>query len=131
MGVLLLEGEYSVYLNGQAVGMVQVFRRGLYYRFRCRCRISGNHVCRLVVRNGSDQESLGIPVPEGEDFILEKMIPMKRIGNGKLQFELIAKKEPVNRRFVPLSPEEPFRYITRLKDSYLAERDGKIGLMIP
>lgn len=126
-----MEGEYDVCLDREAVGKVQVSRKGLYYRIICRCRLSGDSICRLAVKNGEIQESLGIPVPVGDCFLLEKMIPVKKIGEGKLEFFLISPKGTPVRTFVPLCPEEPFRYIERLKNSYLAERNGRIGVMVP
>ena len=35
-----------------------------------------------------------------------------------------AKQQGIERS---LSPEEPFAYLQRLKDAYLAEKDGQIG----
>ena len=33
--------------------------------------------------------------------------------------------------FVPISPEEPFAYISRLKDAYFERRYGQAGVVIP
>ena len=33
-------------------------------------------------------------------------------------------------KYIPLSPEEPFRYLSRLKQSYLERRNGKVGIVI-
>lgn len=131
MGVLLLEGEHIVCLGKQTAGSVQVLRRGLYYRILCRCQLPGDVVCRLVARLGEREEYIGIPVPEGDVFLLEKMIPIKRFGEEKPVFLLVPRGESTEGRFVPISPEEPFRYLERLKDSYLAERNGRIGVMMP
>ena len=73
MGVLLLEGEHIVCLGKQTAGSVQVLRKGLYYRILCRCHLPGDVVCRLVAKLGEREEYIGIPVPEGDVFLLEKM----------------------------------------------------------
>lgn len=126
-----MEGEYNVYHGRDTVGKVKVMRKGLYYRIACRCRLSGERVCRLTVKIGEKQENLGIPVPEGERFLLEKMIPIKRLGDGIPEFYIVSSEETPAGNFVPICPEEPFRYIERLKESYLAERNGRIGAVIP
>ena len=52
--------DYGVYFGKEQVGKVQVQRQGLYYRFTCRCRISGDVMCRLWVSSGEKRENLGL-----------------------------------------------------------------------
>ena len=63
-------------------------------------------------------------------FGLEKRIPVKRLGEGKPEFFLMSKENAKRKKFVPVYPEEPFSYMARLKDAYLARREGQSGLMI-
>ena len=35
------------------------------------------------------------------------------------------------RKFIPISPEEPFAYIERLKKSYLVRKGEQVGIEIP
>ena len=130
-GGVALEGEYEVCLDRQAVGTVQVLRKGLYYRIICRCRLPGKHICRLMVKDGDTQENLGVPVPVDDSFFLDKMVPVKRFSGEIPTFFLLPKKDTASGTFIPLSPEEPFGYIERLKESYLAERNGITGIIIP
>ena len=131
-----MENTYSVQFGTQQVGKVQVWREGLYYRFFCRCRISGDVVCRLAVRSGEKEEILGVVVPVGEDFGLEKRIPAKRLGEGQMEFFLVTKGSlPIreNRQtgqFVPIYPEEPFAYIAQLKEAFFIRQNGQAGVMI-
>ena len=125
-----MEMQYEIMLGDKAVGKAEVYREGLYYRIRCRCELSGETVCRVAVRCGDRTESLGILVPEGRKFGLQTRIPVKKIGEGPLSFAAVPKHGPVEGRFVPLSPEEPFRYISKLKDAYLERRNGTIGVVI-
>ena len=85
------------------MGRVLVERQGLYYIFRCRCTLSGETAFRLFASCGEKQEDLGVLVPMGNFFGLDTT------------------------HFAPISPEEPFAYLQRLKDAYLAEKDGQIG----
>lgn len=125
-----MEGNYGVYFGNQLAGKVQVMRQGLYYRFICRCKLTGDVVCRLNVCCGKNQESLGVVVPENDGFGLDTKLPIKKIGEGKMDFFLIPKHEISQGNFVPIYPEEPFSYIARLKDAYLARKDGQVGVII-
>ena len=109
---------------------MQVTREGLYWRFVCRCRLSGDVVCRLLVQCGDRQENLGVLVPMGDGFGLDKRIPAKRLGEGELAFSLMTKGSSVEGTFVPIYPEEPFAYIARLKDAFLARQNGQVGVII-
>jgi len=127
--VLSLEGTYEVYLGAEAVGNVTVTREGLYYRFVCSCRLSGD-VCKLQITCGGKEESLGTLVPSGQYFCLNTRIPIKRFGNGQPHF-LVSPNRPVMAgKFVPICPEEPFAYLERLKDAYLECRNGQIGIVL-
>lgn len=124
-----MEGNYEVFFGSQIVGKVQVTRRGLYYRFCCRCQLTGEILCRLYVTCGDHQENLGIVVPMGDSFGLETGIAVKRLGEGPMTFSL-KPKHPCPGTFVPICPEEPFAYIARLKDAYLDRRDGQPGAVL-
>ena len=125
-----MECNYSVTVYGKHAGKVIVQRQGLYYHFLCRCSLTGDIMYRLVVTCGTVQESLGILVPKDGSFMLETRLPIKRIGVGNLSFALIPKHETIGGRFVPISPEEPFAYISRLKNSFLILRNGQPGICI-
>lgn len=121
---------YDVWLGKDPVGKVYVDSQGLYFRFRCRCRIVGNVICRLVASRGGEEVHLGIPVPSGGEFALDTRLPAKRFPPGEFRFCLRPKHSELQGKFVPLSPQEPFAYITRLKNAYLEKRDGQVGLVI-
>ena len=123
-------GNYGVYFGKEQVGKVQVQRQGLYYRFICRCRISGDVMCRLWVACGDKRENLGLVVPMDGGFGLNTALPVKRLGEGELSFTLIPKHDTPAGRFVPISPEEPFAYIERLKESYLVRKGEQVGILI-
>lgn len=125
-----MEGNYSVFFGNSQCGKVSVQRQGLYWRFQCRCRLSSEILCRLQVDCGGVQENLGILVPMDGGFGLDKKIPVKRLGEGIPSFRIAPSGEGARREFVPICPEEPFAYITRLKESYLVRRNGQAGILI-
>ena len=126
-----MEGNYPVFFGKHPVGKVQVIRQGLYVRFICHCRLSGDVVCRLVVRCGDNQENLGVVVPVGNGFALDKKIPAKRMGEGTIEFLLVPKQDRLNGKFIPIRPEEPFAYIARLKESFLVRQGDQVGILLP
>lgn len=123
-----MEGNYGVYFGSEMAGKVQVKREGLYYRFTCRCKLSGDVVCRLHVTCGDKRESLGVVVPMDDGFGLDTRIPVKHLGEGEMEFRLLPKYDVPEEAFVPVYPDEPFSYIERLKNAFLARKEGRVGV---
>ena len=122
---------YDVFLGNGAVGKAYVDSQGLYYRFRCRCQVAGGSICALAVRCGEEEIHLGILVPGGDAFVLETKVAAKRFPKGVFRFLLVPKHRRLEGKFVPISPQEPFAYLSRLKHAYLQKRDGRVGVVIP
>lgn len=125
-----MEGVFDITLGGRPVGQAAVFQKGLYLYFDCRCRLSGETVCRIRVRRGEKEVDLGIPVPEGRDFVLRKKLPAKKLGDGVPEFWVAPKKVTLPENWVPVRAEEPFAYLSRLEDAYLEVRDGQVGISL-
>lgn len=123
-----MEGVFDITLGGRPVGQAAVFREGLYLYFDCRCCLSGETVCRIRVRCGEKEADLGIPVPEGRDFVLRKKLPAKKLGDGVPEFWVAPKKVKLPENWAPVRAEEPFAYLSRLEDAYLEVRDGQVGI---
>ncbi len=130
-GALSLEQSYPVYFGTRPAGKVQVLSQGLYYRFICRCKLSGDVVCRLVATCGDQRESLGVVVPMDGGFGLDTKVPAKHLGEGDWKFFLLPKHEITQGMFVPIIPEEPFAYIERLKEGFLARKGEQVGVVFP
>ena len=124
-----MEGEFEVRQGKQRVGKVQVIPQGLYVRIICRCHIQGDQVRRLYAQTEDGRESLGVLVPEADGFFLDRRIPAKRLGEN-VSFLISAGGGKLEGIFVPISPQEPFAYIDRLKDAFLETRQGSIGIRI-
>lgn len=124
--------DYAVTFGEQTIGKAQVTRQGLYYHVVCRCNLSGEVMYRLEVSCGEKRENLGILVPEETGFGLDTRFPVSRVGEGTLRFRLLPRHDVLEgRRFVPITPEEPFSYLERLKDSFLEIQEGKKGVYLP
>ena len=125
-----MDGTYEILLSGAAVGQAVVTRQGLYYLFSCRCRFHGEIMYKLTVTCGDITENLGIPVPDGREFILNTRLPVKKLGRGEPEFRAVPRHAQLQGKFIPISPEEPFSYLNRLKDAFLEIRGGKTGVVI-
>lgn len=125
-----MEGTYCVYMSKKPVGKIQVTRQGLYYQFHCRCQLSGDVVCRLVVACGNQSEKLGIVVPMEDGFGLDSSFPVKRFQKGEPIFSLVPKMETPEGKFIPIFPDEPFAYIEQLKKAFLIRKYGQTGILI-
>ena len=125
-----MDGKYEVLRSGRAVGSVEMTREGLYFRITCRCHLPEREMMRLWMDCGGREIDLGLCVPMGEGFGTEKRIPVSRCGPGKPRFSLRHKDDLLRGNFIPLSPEEPFRYLHRLEKAYLEKRNGKVGIVI-
>lgn len=128
---ITLEGNYGVYFSDKLCGKVQVRKQGLYYLFICRCQISGDVICRLKAVFPTGEQSLGILVPIDDGFGLQTKIPVKHFTGHPLRFSVAVKEEESEGIFAPIYPDEPFMYIERLKDSYLARKNNQLGAVIP
>lgn len=105
-------------------------RQGLYYRFVCCCQLTGDVICRLQVICGDKTENLGVVIPVDGGFGLDTRIPVKRLGEGEMRFQLKPKHDVAQGSFVPIYPEEPFAYIERLKEGFLDRQGGRVGVRL-
>ena len=123
-----MEGTYEVNKNGQVVGRATVTREGMYYQIRCRCDLNEEGMFRLVIDFEDDRIDLGILVPDGKGFGLQTRINTKTLGQGSPAFSILPRRESIQHTVIKLCPEEPFRYLSRLEDAFLAKRNGEIFL---
>lgn len=126
-----MEGTYEILLGGVSVGQARIKREGLYYCFQCHCKFNSEVIYKLTVSCNDATENLGIPVPEGNQFVLETKIPAKRLGEGTPVIRAVPKHQDIKGRFIPLSPTEPFVYLSQLESAFLEKRDEKLGVVIP
>ena len=123
-------GEYPVFLGKHQLGTVAVKRAGLYYQFVCRCKLPGNVLYRLRISCDDTQENLGVLVPEGDRFVLNTKLPVKKFREGSPEFWIFSNSEGSGEKVIPVYPDEPFAYISRLKDMYLVRKNGYLGLAV-
>ena len=123
--------DYGLTVGGRDVGKVQLLKEGLYYRIFCRAELYGAVMYRLVAVTEGRRENVGILAPVSGGYGLERKLPCSRLSLEGLSFLLLPSHEPVEGKFVPISPEEPFSYLQKLQDLDLAKRSGEVGVVIP
>lgn len=126
-----MDGTYDVLFGGEPVGKVFVDRQGLYYRFRCRCGLTGDAMYRLRACWGEQRRDLGILVPMEGDFGLQTRQPVKLFPEEPPRFLVVPRHGPVRENMTAVFPEEPYAYIRRLKEAYLARQREQMGAALP
>ena len=126
-----MDGTYEVFQDAKAVGRIEVVREGLYYRITCQCCPMGREMLRLWMICGEVEMDLGLCVPKGDGFGTQRRISVKQCGSGEPKFILRSREKQRQGTFVPLRPEEPFRYIHRLENAFMERRGGEAGIVIP
>ena len=125
-----MDGNYDIFRGNEKIGKAQVKREGLYYCFRCVCSLTGGVICRLTATCGERMENLGVLLPDGDEFRLEKRLPVSRFPTG----ELVIRAVPGNRDragfFAPVKPDEPFHYLSGLHSARMVRQGNQIGVLL-
>jgi hypothetical protein len=119
--VIFLEGIFSVTLNGQTVGTVELTREGLYFRVSCRCRLQNGRIHRLYAGN----EKIGVLIPDRGELTLNAKVAVKRLKEG-CAFSL----DENSGNYFPIRPGDTFLQLDKLRVGRLSFRDGAPGLEI-
>ena len=123
--------QYEVTLAGETVGQVQLWQEGLYVHICCQCEQIGETMYHLHYSCQDNEGDLGLLVPQGIGWGLEKHLPAKQLGQGSIRFFLRPRHAPMAGRFVPLRPQEPFAYLSQLQQAFLKMQNGEVGVVLP
>ena len=121
---------YEVYLGAEQIGTAQVEKQGLTYCIRCRCRLSGEVAYKVMVQCGEREVDLGILVPENGAFQLKSRVNVKQLGTGELSFHAVPRHVATDGMFVPVSADEPFKYLSRLQNAFMSRSEGHQGVYL-
>lgn len=120
----------NVYLDERIIGTAQLVSCGLYRRFICRCELPPGRMYRLWVMGIGDPVNVGILIPEGERYMLDKKIPEKRIATGAIRLTVLPADQQASNDFVTLNPDQPFEPLDQLETAVLGWKNGEIGIFI-
>ena len=67
--------EFELKIGDEIVGHVCVRYEGLYCHISCSCRLTGAIIYRLTAVVGTETVNIGICIPKGKYFYVEKRLP--------------------------------------------------------
>lgn len=123
-------GEHPVFLAGERVGTAAVHQEGMFWHIRCCCDGAVEVPCVLQARWSEEVIDLGLCGKEEGSIRLTARLNRKRTPAGMPVFCLVVKHRGAIDSFHPISPQEPFAYIAKLKYAYLVTRGGKVGVAL-
>jgi len=123
-----MNGIYSVVYNSKAVGEATVQQDGLYYVFHCRVNLPKKQLYRLQLCGSQITIDLGICVPVGEYFELNKRLPMKEVSEEPMLFQIVSGQE--QDCFVPVAEDKPFARISQLHSAKFTVHNHTAGVII-
>lgn len=122
---------YDMEWNGQINGVAHIERKGLYYHITCRCDLPSSEMYRVKVFGQNAEIDLGVCIPMGSHFGIETHLPVSRLGEGEMSFQIISQNKNVNNRYIPVETEKPFAYISLLRNGSLRYQNGVPCILIP
>lgn len=123
-------GVYKIFQDGQPVGKVEVSQQGLYYHFSAHCDLLEKGIFELVISAGNVTENLGVLAPKAGCFGLETNVAAKRLGTSMPEFHVRLRYAERKEKFIPLRSNEPFCYLSQLKEARTQIRDGQLGVLL-
>lgn len=118
-----MDVQYPVFLGEEIVGAAFAQKDGLYLNIRYQCKISEKSICRLMAGN----LNLGVLMPKDGYYCLSTRVPLKKL-IGIEEFHICPDRIPLTKQFVPIYPEEPFMYLSRIKTGYYKTEKGIPGI---
>lgn len=85
--------NHTVYLDGRAVGKLEIYPLGLMTVFSCACFVSISGIPRLMCRAGGENISIGVLIPEQAGWALKKSFSraaLQRLGLGEIEGAYLA-----------------------------------------
>ncbi len=128
-----MEEKYDVYLEGISCGTAFLSKQGLYAFIRCFCSLPPESMVHLQLECSDATEDLGLLIPTSGGFMLEKKLPLKRLGEGNMRFSLRRRhqNDDPTQRFIPVFCDSPFEQLHLLDGACFARRNGISGVLIP
>ena len=121
---------YKIYHGEKAVGVAKMTAEGLYRKISCQCTLPQNAIHRIYVQTDGKKIPLGVCVPKGEFFFLERKVASKHFGQGEPAF-IVGERPQQQARAVPIKEDEPFAQMENLHNARFEYRDGEGYAVFP
>lgn len=107
--------EYHIirYENHE-IGQMQVHKEGLYYRFQCCCHFIDKGLYRVMINHAAGTTDLGICIPEGDKYYIQKRIAVKALPPDKWQVYAVKDRENMNA--IKIHENHNFLYLSKLSE---------------
>lgn len=123
-----MEGTWTIYQDGQAVGTGRIRREGLYLCFDCRCQPKTKDLTEVHLQLGTQSLNLGVLVPEGGAFVLRTRVAARRLPQGQPELMLIPRQDR-QEKWTPLVPGMRVSCLPELENARFVRRGGTPGLV--
>ena len=120
--------RYTIWANGKSAGDAEVIKSGLYYKIMCRIVRPKKGMYRLNVRCCEKTVDLGLCVPMQDHFGVDTSVPIRKIGEGELIFELIG--EHHSQKFIAISKETPVKHLAEYSKMRFVILEGEKGVIL-
>lgn len=130
-GIDLRQGDfmrcYDIFWNSKKVGLAQIQQKGLYSLICCRCSFDTPAIYRITIRGQMHDVYLGVCVPVGDAFVLEKSIPSKHLEDDSLRFCVESEENSGREKIqidplhtvIPISQLHKMQFISTFGNKYL------------
>ena len=88
-------GKYDVLYDGDCIGAAQINAEGLYYKIKVCCYIYKPTMLRIRLVTSVKTIDLGILVPNGDHFTLQKSISRKTVSGEFINLTAYATEEKI------------------------------------
>ena len=123
--------QYVISQGAERIGTVDMVKDGLYYVIRCHCRLSGEVMYDLIMHCAGTSRVLGLLVPEGNLFSIQKKLSVREAGEGPFSFSVKPRHQKMKGILWPVKEGSPFAYLSQLEQAYLVRRGAEMLLCLP
>ena len=120
--------EHNLTYNGKNVGLIDVQIQGLFYKIRGRFSGVRELNPHIMVTCDDKETDLGVCVPCGKDWEINRCLPIKNVGIGDLRFFVGTEAE--DGLFIPICSNMPFAEIDKLTNGKFVNHLGKQGILL-
>ena len=118
--------KYPLLHNDVTVGTVMVEQEGMYYRITCTCNTDDLTDHHIYAKTEKDSILLGKCAIRSDGVMLQRFIPIKKLGNGILLFNI---KGAQNKEMITLDPHVEFPAIAMLPNGRFCMEGSSRGIV--
>ena len=122
--------EYPIFYSGEQVGTVNMRKIGLYMEFDCECVFPSENYLRVSAHFADRTIDLGLLIRENDVYYLRRKISIKTLGDGEPLFTLVPNCAGLVCHALSSAPGQPFKYLVKIRESRLFNKNDVIYIVI-